>query len=312
MATPNYGSIPQQVLNEITLGIVQDTAGLADRVCRIRRDIETLKGEAPFLSSEATTRRRENRDLSPGARAKPANGGFGSVPYNCLRQTGLAEIYDESQISAAAYNLDLIAHWVQEAVKQTYTNTDAKLEEVLSSTTQNLEYDVTSDGSGSWLDLTNGAPLTDIINAARLVPGRDLVICGYDALIAIQNHPQSQGRLSGYESGTVSFINEAQVLIANAARVRPEQVILFVDEDAIFNEEAAGQGFSTEYVFTDGFWIGKRDDLQLFDPQHPENRKSEMDRTIEGAVTTLAHHRYVDIIRHVQQNAVTLTEILSE
>ena len=308
MATPNFGLIPQQTLREATLGVVQKTEGVADRVCRIRRDIETLKGTAPFLTSEATVRRRENRRLAPGTRAKPASGGFGDVPYDCRRETGFSEIYDESQISAAAYNIDLVAHWVTEAVKQGYTNVDALLEEVLLSTTANLEWDVTTNGAGSWLDLTNGLPLTDILEAAKLVPGRDTVIMGYHALIALQNHPQSQGRLSGYASGTVSFLNEARSLVANAAMVSPENVHLLIDD--IYNDEAEGQGYSTEYVFGEGVWIGKKDDLQLFDPQNQENRKSEMSRVPEGALYQIAHHRYADIVRHVRENGVTLSNVL--
>ena len=310
MATPNYGTIPQGTLDEATLGVVQGEQAIADRVCRIRTDIKTLKGTAPFLTSQATVRSRENVDLAPGVDAIPASGGFGEVSYNCLRQTGFNIITDESEISASAYNIDLVAHWIEEAVKQANTNTDAKLEEVLSSTTLNLTWDVTDDGSGAWTDKTNGAPLTDITEAAKRVPNLDTAIIGREAIIAFQNSPQAQGRLSGYTNGTVAFVGEVRNLIASALNINPDQVFLLDGEDAIFNENGQGQDFSTGYVFSDGMWIGKKADLQLFDPNNPNNRKSEQGRRERGAATEIVHHRYVDIIRHVRENGLYFENIL--
>lgn len=308
MATVDVGLIPQQTLREATLGVVQKMEGVADRVCRIRTDIETLKGNAPFLSSQATTRRRKG-GLKPTERAIPMSGNFGTVAYECDRFTGFAELPDEAQISASAYNIDLVAHWVEEAIKQGYTDVDAELEAVLQSTVLNLEWDVTTDGAGAWTDLTNGLPLTDILEAAKRVPGRNSVIVGYQALVALQNNPQSQGRLSGFASGTVAFLEEARNLIASAAMVNPANVHLLVDD--FYNENAEGQGFSTEYVFGNGVWVGKQEDLQLFDPNTDENRKSEIGRVQEGALYQIAHHRYADIVRHVRDNGITLTGIIA-
>lgn len=308
MATVDVGLIPQQTLREATLGVVQKMEGVADRVCRIRTDITTLEGKAPFLSSLATTRRRKG-GLKPTERANPMSGNFGAVSYACERFTGFAELPDEAQIDAAAYNIDLVAHWVEEAIKQGYTDVDAVLESILESTTLNLEWDVANDGAGAWTDLTNGQPLTDILEASKLVPGRNMVIMGYHALIALQNSPQSQGRLSGYSGGTVAFLEEARNLIASSAMVNPSDVHLLVDD--FYNEASEGQGFSTEYVFGNGCWIGKKEDLQLFDPQTDENRKSEIGRVQEGALYQIAHHRYADVVRHVRENGITLTGIIA-
>lgn len=308
MATPNYGLIPQQTLDRATMGVVQDEISFADQICRVRTDIETLKGEAPFLTSQATVRRRENRNLQPGVNATPAQGGFGTVSYNCLRQTGFSEIYDESQISAAAYDIDLVSHWVAEAIKQTNTNADAILEEVLESTTLNLEFDCAVDGNGEWDDFANGTPLDDIDAAATEVPDFDCVVAGRGAISALRGNPQLQGRFSNYTGGAFATMDELRAGLAAHLGIDEDKVFLL--QRAFYNEEAQGQGYTTAYTFNDGFWLGKQDDLQLFDPQSDENRKSEIERVASGAKYQIAHHRYVDIVRHVQENGIYFSNVL--
>lgn len=309
MATPNYGLIPRTTLDQITRGLVANENALADMICQ-RREVQNLKGSLPFTNSQSTVRSRENVDLAPGAAAKPALGGFGAVDYNCLRQTGFSVVFDESDISADAFGMDLISDWIVEAVKQANTNTDAKLEGVLSSTTFNLEWDVSSgnDGTGSWDDLTNATPLSDIEKAGKLVPGANIAIVGQNALSLLQNHPQTQGRVAGYGGGALSTANEIQAHIAGILRIPEESVYLLIGEDAVYNTETSGK-FEKGFVFNNGFFIGKRQDLQLIDPTSDKNRFTEVERDAKAATSLIAHHRYVDILRVVKENGITLTNI---
>lgn len=309
MATPGYSSIPQQTLAEVTKGVVQETPCFADLICRRRTDVKTLAGVAPFLTSDATTARGLNRDLAPGADARAERGAFGSVNYNCLRQTGLSEIFDESQISASAYDLDLIAHWLEQAVKDAGVSTDLKLADVLASTTLNAEYDVTTDGNGEWDDLTNGTPAEDIVNAADQVPIYDLAVIGRGAANALRNSPAFQGRFLNYTGGGSLTLDELRGQVASLLGIPQDAV--WILQDAVYNGAALGQPFAPAYIFGDGMWIGRRDDLQLFDPQAEENHRSEQERQARAATSLVAYHRYVDIIRHVQANGVTLTNILT-
>lgn len=309
MATPNYASIPQQTLSMATKGVVQETPCFADLICRRRTDIGTLSGKAPFLASDFTVSRGLNRDLAPGADARAERSSFSTVDYNCLRQTGFAEIFDESQISAQAYSLDLVSHWVAQAVKDAGVATDLKFADVLSSTTLNQEFDVTTDGNGEWDDLVNGTPYEDIIEAADLVPSPDLAIIGRRAANALRNSPNMQGRYVNYSGGGSINLDELKGAVASALGIEAANV--WILQDAVYNSAALGQDYVTDYIFGDGMWIGRKDDLQLFDPAAPENHRSEVDRESRAATTLIAYHRYVDITRHVVENGVTITNILS-
>lgn len=302
-------TIPQQTLQIVTEGIVASEVAFADSACRKRTDVKTLSGTAPFLSSTATVRRDENRDMAPRSEAKPGDGGMGSVKYNCLAQVGFFELSNEDIINMDAYNINAVTHYVTEARKAANLNVDLKLEGVLESTSLNLEFDVTADGNGAWDDYQNSTPYQDIKAQARKIPGFDTVILGGLTLDILSAHPDTVARLSNY-SGGFADENEVQIVLRRLLGGSAPNLRILVF-DTFYNVEKEGLGFETGFCFEGGFWLGHGQDLQLFDPVNPLNNRTYNEVVNRNRTLEIGHDRYVDIVRHQQLTAATFTNIIT-
>ena len=309
MATPNYGSIPQESLNEVTPGVQQPLGARADEICVRRTDVTSTKGTAPFLTSQATTSRGNNRDLAPGETAKARRGGMGEVEFKCLRQVGLAEIYDESDIAAQRFDIDMIEHWQQQAQLEADTATDHKFADVLLSTTDNLEFDATDDGNGEWDDPDTGTPEQDMVDMSELVPHCDTVIAGRKTVSALRKSPDLAGEIHMYSSEGVITADAVRGRIAEIFDIAVERVFLLTDW--LYNAADGADEYEQGFIGEDVFWAGAGYDLQLFDPNHPKNRHSWSQRVDDSGKEQVGFQRFVDIKRQIRENAVTASNILS-
>lgn len=300
-------TIPQQTLQIVTEGIVASEVCFADTVCLPRKDVKTLSGKAPYMSSTATVRRDENRDLAPRSEGKPGDGGMGSVDYDCLAQMGFFELAHEDIINMDAYNIDAVSRYVTEARKAANLNVDIKLADVLKSTSLNLEFDATSDGGGAWDDYQNSTPYQDIKAQFRKIPGCDTVIIGNRVLDTLAFHPDTVARLSYFQGG-FGDDTEVQAVIRHLLNRPGLRVLTF---DTFYNVKKEGLGYETEYCFDDGIWIGIGGDLQLFNPNNPLNNVSFSKNVERKRCVEIGHTRYVDIKRHQKITAATFTNILT-
>lgn len=304
MATPDLGSIPKETLREVTPGIEQPEDSIADAICQRRTDVTALKGTAPFQAHEMTMRRGLNRDLAPGQEPKSERGGMGEVEYHAKRQVGKAEIYDESEIQAAAFNLDIVEAWTKEARKDANTAVDLKFADVLASATLNQEFDVTNAGNGAWTDQANATPLQDMVDMSDLVPHADTAVVGRGVVSALRKHPETMGEVINYTGGGVMGPDHIRAAIAKIFDISEDRVWLLTDR--LFNDAALGEDYKLGFVASDVFWVGAGYDLQLFDPNHERNRESEVGRVL-ATKTELAYKRFVDIKRVHEENAITAT-----
>ena len=303
MATVNSGSIPQESLDEVTPGIEQPLSAWADEICTRRTDVTSIKGSAPTFSNEMTTSRGLNKDLAPGETARASRGDMGEVEFHCLRQSGLSEIYDESDIAASRFDISLIEHYFGQAEQDAATATDKKLQEVLESTSLNLEFDATSDGNGAWTDTTNGTPAQDMVDMSDLVPHATKVVVGRNVVSALRKHPETMGEIINYSGGGVMTPDHIQTIIASIFDVDVDDVHMLTR--STFNDSEFGDDYELGFLFGDVFWAGAGYDLQLFDPDHQKNRYSYSQRVEAAAKEQVGFHRYVDIKRLIRENGVT-------
>lgn len=309
MATPNSGSIPQESLDQVTPGIEQPLDSRADELCVRRTDVESTSGTAPFLSPQMTTSRGENRDLAKGETVQPSRSGMGEVEYECLRQAGASEIYDESDIASQRFDLDLIDHYSQQAQQDANTATDRKFADVLRSTTDNLEFDATTDGNGAWDDPANSTPEQDLVDVSELVPHANMAIAGQKIVSALRKSPDLAPDTHMYESEGVITADSVRARVAAVLDIDPSNVYLMTDWTR--NISATKDGYELGFIGEDVMWVGTDYDLQLFDPNHSKNRYSWSERVNSDAKEQVGFQRYVDIVRHIQENAVTVTNAIS-
>lgn len=308
--TVDLGSIPASTLRRVTMGIVAEETSLTDELCT-PREVENLKGTAPNVGSEMTVPRGNNRGLAPGVAGESQRGSMGSVSYETLAYQGLADINDETEIKASAFDVNLIAHYIRESIKDANKALDRDLGVVLASTSLNEEFDVINDddaGGIAWTTLADSTPLDDISYASALAPMYDKAVVGYDVAMALRGHPQVQGRISNYSGGTRADVGELQSLLAKVLELEESDVVILNRLKGIFNSSASG--FEIGRIFSTGLWIGNTADLQAFNPTHEKNRLTEQDRDIKGRLTQIAHNRYCEIKRQIVENGVTLTGTL--
>ena len=309
MATPNTGSIPQESLNEVTPGLEQPMGSIADELCVRRTDVQSTSGTAPFLSTEMTTSKGLNKDLAPGETAHPDRAEMGEIEYECKRQVGMSEIYDETDIAAQRFDIELIDHFSSQAQQDADTATDRKFEDVITSTTDNLEFDATVDGNGAWDDTSNGTPVQDMVDMSDKVPHSTMVIVGRSITSALKKHPEVGGEVFHYSGGGVVTTSHLEGLIAEQFDIEPSDVHLLTDRT--YDSAGRGQDFELDFIADTAFWVGAGYDLQMFDPDHPKNRRSWSDRVNAAGKEQVGFQRMVDIKRHIQENAITGTNLLS-
>lgn len=301
----DYGSIPAQVLREITKGLITEEVSLFESIATPKRDRTTLSGSFPRMTNGSTMSRAENSGLAPGARAKPHGGALATVTYNCLAYVGYDIITDEERNDVGAYGEDLLANRIRQARADANLNIDLAGATALASTT----FNETFTASNTWDDYTNGTPLEDMLEAKYTkCPGADMIVYGPGVFRALQASPDLLAEVSNYSAGQLDF-NGLNAILAAKLNI-PVANIHFIEK--YYNSAVEGQTEVTAYVGNGLFWMGRRNDFLMIDPVNADvNNLTEVQRIVNGRSHEVQHTRYVDFVRPTKQTGCVFASILT-
>jgi hypothetical protein len=304
----SLASLPDGVVREIFRGVTEEeTAWIDEYVGRRVDDVMTMSGSIPVSDSDSSLGRGLNKGLPPLAEAEEFHSTMGSVAYNATAYVGLSSLSDEAKNDRQFYGEDALAEELTKARRDSNTALDLYLSDILTSTSFNVEYDVTSAGSGAWDDGGLASdPITDIRSARdSSAPGSDTIIVGRLARNALQVHPDVIAQFSNIAAGTIgdeALLNWLKVTFGF------ENALVF---DKKYNSANSGQSTSISYIFDTGIWIGTWNDVVLVHPDmdNQDNVSVERMQTKRGDRTQV--ERYDDIIRPTQEKGCTLTNAVS-
>lgn len=291
-------TIPDAVIEEVTMGLLTEEQALADEICTIIQT-PSLAGVLPNLGSAATLGRLENSDLQPLVEAEPHGGSAGSTAYDCLAQVGYALISDEERAQFQAFGLDFLANRIRQARANANLQVDNALATVLASTSLNAEFDTTSDGSGEWDDATNGTPLEDIVEIIDdFAPGADTIVYGPETRRILIRHPDLVAEFSNFSGGQLDA-DGLRNLLSRKTGIPVDNIYEF---KKLYNAGPKNGTVSTAYLFDEGFWVGHKRDLICVDPTNPVgqpafNNLTEVERVVRRRAHEIQHTRYVDFLR---------------
>lgn len=304
----DFGSILNQVIPELTMGLVTEERAAADLICNPMRNRTTLSGSFPRMTSKSTLGRADNVGLAPGARAKTHGGGLAAVSYNCLAYVGYDFISDEEANDVAAYGEDLIANRLRQARIDSNLGVDIELFNVLASTTANEKYDCNTDGSGEWDDDANSKPLEDMLAAKHtLAPSSNAIVYGPAVYRALLKHPDFLAETSYFSAGQLDLNAINRILAAKIGI--PTANIFYVEK--YYNSANEGLTEVLTYLGNEVFWMGLREDLILVDPQNAINNASDSERVLDRRGYEVIHSRYVDIVRPTKAHGVTFSNTIT-
>ncbi|NRA56921.1 MAG: hypothetical protein HRU13_02210 [Phycisphaerales bacterium] len=308
----DFGSILDQVIPEVTKGLVTQEQADADRICTKWGMTTTLSGRFPRMTNVTTMGRAENVGLAPGALAKEHGGGLAEVLYNCLAYVGYDFISDPARNDLAAFGEDLIADRVRQARIDANTGVDIALATLLADVVANNEFNVLAapggDGNGAWTDKVNSTPLNDMVKAKHeFAPGADAIYYGPRVKRTLIDHPDFIAEDSHFDAGQRD-LNSLNAFLAGKLNI-PLANIFYVEK--FYNSANEGQPPVITYIGDEVFWMGHRSDLLMIDPSGPINNLSETNRNIKRRGFEISHARYVDFVRPTRELGVTFTNIIA-
>lgn len=306
----NGVTIPDATIEEVTRGLEGEELAQADSICTKVTNVTAHKGDIPGLDQYSTTSRKgQNSDLGRGEEAKPHGGAAIQTDYRCKAQVGMTEIHDEDRAQWEAFGEDWLASRIRQARADSNFHVDCKLVRTLESTTLNNTFDLVTDplaGNGPWTDEVNSTPLKDLL-AMIYGPakGTDMIIYGPAVMRALLKHPDIIAEYSHFNAGQLD-ITGLRSLLSSKTGIPVANIVEF---KVLFNDvdegELDGNGdfnFKPEYLFDNGFWLGKKSDLLMVDPsnvpgQPAHNNITEIERQALRRLHCVVHNRYIDIVR---------------
>ena len=294
MSVTNVGSLSPERLNEASLGPVESELSVMESIALVRRDITDLKGSAPYFPTDGGVGHDRNRDLPEGVEATPTARQIAEVEYDCKRQVGFERIPNATQIRLDSLSIDTLGMHVAAARRQANTNVDIKGELVLKDETVNTVYDAISDGGGAWSD--EGVASEPYLNIQEILdnhPGLDTFVFGPGVRRALQKNAHTRAEIGRKFNAGMARQDQIEALI-RALYPQIERVIMVRKR---INTAGDGVDPSYRWLFDDFAWIGRQEDLQFFDPNHPLNPYIDQDKNIRAEALELIHSRRIDIKR---------------
>lgn len=294
----DVADFPDGLIREMLTGIVTQETAFADDLCgRQFRQKTSLEGGIPIRGTTGGVARGENRNLPPGAEAKPYNYDVGSVSYKAGAYVGFGELTDEERGAAGYYfDQDAVSLEIETAVREANTALDRDLAAVLESTTLNTEFALGSSG-GDWDDLgTSSTMYANLLTLREVtVKGAPTIIYGRGAANTMKQHEDflASGISGNYYAGGAAPESALQAWLKEY--VGFTNVYRF---DRLYNTDTDPEdAASLDYLFDDFVWVGYDDDLVMVHPDWEDQDKVEINRVTRRRLHEIQFSRYDDIIR---------------
>lgn len=308
MSAVDPGDFGAGTVREIFQGVMQEETSIIDEVAGTEYNPLKLNGTVDLDASESGVARGENQDLEPGEEAKAHQGAVDTQSFDAKAQVGQSLLRDESKAAFEAGNVDALEREIRNAVRDGNKAFDRKAfgsSGPLVSTTLNVEFDATVDGSGAWDDKGSAStPVTDIRTMKEVkAPGADAIIMGRDIKNGLMVHPDVLAELSNFSGGTA----DEQQLENWLKRKFGFSYVKFLDQiEHTYNSGAKGS-FSLTYLFATYCWVGYRRAIAVFNPDVEEQNKLEQVRETRRRSYLTQYSRYSDVRRPIQELGCILT-----
>lgn len=310
----DISSIPGVTLDQIVKGLETEEQAFADQVCTIISRKSSLSGNIPLDESVFTLSRIANKGLAPLEEASPHGGRMGTFAYNALAYVGFRRVSDEELIARDYFtNAEDLGGAVGMAKREANLNVDARLADVLASTTLNNEYDATVDGTGAWSGAGN--PLADLNAITRTyAPNADTMILGRQVYDALVGNSDIIANSSLFDSGQINYDALISLLRTKVRGLR--QVYVF---DKMYNASPLDGATSTPpgaanvsfaRLFETGVWVGHKSALIMVRPTHERQDSIDSERVARTRSYDISYNRYIDICRPLIEMGCVVTNVV--
>lgn len=301
------GSISNDVLKEVILGLTSRPQPLARLFCTVKEGRQGLIGKVPYLTSATSLGSTGNGRVgqAPGSDISSHQGALAYADYDCKQYGGRVDLAHASVISLDAFDFDAMGEFLQFAMAQSAVLCDTDLATVLASASLNNTFDCNSVGGGEW-NTADGTPLTDldkIRTNGSYAKGADTVIMGVTAWSEFRANPQVIGRVATSNS-TLLTDSEAQALLAGFGY---RNIYIY---DQALNTADDGLALSISDVFATGVWAGHKSDLIMVSPRHALNGEAQAEKVPGAPRSILTYVEYADFVRPHKEMGCRLTNVL--
>ena len=298
----DIAGFPDGLIREMLTGIVEQETAYADVLCgRQFRQKTTLEGGIPIRGTKASVARGENRNLPPGAEAKPIRYDVGSVSYKAGAYVGFSELTAEERGAAGAYfDQDAVALEIETAVRDANTALDRDLDAMLQSTSLNTEYALSVD----WDDFGAVSSMFGDLKTLRqvTVPKADTIIIGRNAQNTMLQHDNLLAKVNQYSGGAADpGILESWL----RASIGFTNVFIF---DRLYNSDTdPSDAANNDYLFDDSVWVGYFDDIVMVHPDWEDQDRVDVEWVTRRRLHEVQFSRYNDLLRPTQGKGAIVT-----
>jgi len=300
------GSFPAGLIAEMLKGLVENENALVDDIFTAYERTTLLAGNITIDGSESGLARGVNQALGAGVDAKEHKGAIGSVAFDCRAYVGKSLLTDEARNNFEALDEDAMNRELTIAYRDANTALDRHAwDNVLASTSLNVEADVTALGNGNaaWDDGgTTSTPILDIRDITQIsAPGADTAILGRKVANGLMVHPDVVAELSNFSAGT-----ESEDGLINWLKVKFGLTYVYIVKK-LYNAGALGTVTPT-YIGDTVAWFGHKADLINVHPGSSVQDTAETFRLTSRSMLTQVS-RYDDPIRPTQTLGAIATNV---
>ena len=292
----SYGSstIVKGLIEEALEGLRDETLCFTDTLS-ITRQVRSIAGVQPIRLSVDSLRGKSGGFQALGANPHLGHGEMGEILWNLKQVSKKMEIPKQYVVDLEQY-IDVWATYARDLSKDVANDIDAELFTLLSSIVENQEQ---AANNGVWA-LDTSTPVQDIQDAKLKCPSANIAVVGMQTALKLSRHPDLKSRTDYYVSGGSMPMSQLRSTLAEISGLQPNNIYIF---GTYFNDANEGQPVDLAYHAEDLFFLGKRENLILFE-QADSGRVTERP---EHNRHDVAFTRSVDLVRADQLCGVTIT-----
>lgn len=302
----SVSGFPEGLVREMLEGIVEEETAFADSVMgRKITERSAMSGRIPIRGTTGGVGRGENRALAPLEEAKAYAYNVTFAQYNAAAYVGYGLLSDEEKNDAGYFfNEDALGLEMRTARRDANTGLDRDFDTLISSTSLNTEFDVTSNG-GTWSGVSTMAANLRTLREVTSPGATDIIIGRAAKNIMSDNDDFLATPIGGnaYAGGS----GEEQLLAEWLKRYCGYTNVHFFER--LKNTAGIGATAALGYHFDLGVWVGYADDLVMVSPQNDEQNSLEIERVTRKRATEIQFTRYDDMIRPTLLKGATVTNL---
>jgi len=256
-------------------------------------------------------RGRRPEGLERGEEAEEGTDRGIEVNYRCKRRTGFGTLADEDRadIEASGMSDDALRDLATQGYSEVMSALGLYGASILFDESFWGEYDLTVDGSGSWVDPANANPTRDLrLLKTKIVPGANAIVIPEEDAIALAETAAILGNsvVNGRIAGSVPLPAIVQWLKGTIGFDHVEIVSdLYNDADYHVEDNIV------PVVEPGKLWVGYKGGLHDIHPETASQDQTEFDRNIRKAMSSLAYHSYDDLVADQSAKGIVVTNTLT-